>query len=62
MPLNILECQVSEMVNSDACPRPMTRQCGLRCGETLRCQRPQRRQRLPWGVDTRHYTDRDTRL
>ena len=24
MPLNILECQVSKMVNSDTCPRPTT--------------------------------------
>ena len=24
MPLNILECRVSKMVNSDACPRPTT--------------------------------------
>jgi hypothetical protein len=24
MPLTILECQVSELVNSDACPRPTT--------------------------------------
>ena len=27
MPLNILECQVSELVNSDTCPRPTTKPC-----------------------------------
>jgi hypothetical protein len=29
MSLNVLECQVSKLVNIDTCPRPMTKVCSF---------------------------------